>query len=255
MFSTEEPRVTRRRGTKRRDKRPTGSEQDLITPEAVVRLREEGLLSRVVRLPYPPSAPEDRFTPPPPPAPAPAPSPPADRTALPAHLPPSPPAGQATAPLAHLPPADDLDTTLLRPRHLDLELPDGERVPVLGRPIVIGRRSVGTARASSAAPPPGPTPEDARLIALDDPTRSMSRQHLRVTARADGSVWAEDLGSGNGTLLERSGESVSALAPSVPVRIVSRDVLVLGDHRVRVVRRPPGASPQPEPEHRLRYEA
>jgi pSer/pThr/pTyr-binding forkhead associated (FHA) protein len=111
--------------------------------------------------------------------------------------------------------------------------------------MVIGRRSADPTRASSAGAthPPAQPHEDATLVAIDDPARSMSRQHLRVTTRADGSVWAEDLGSGNGTLLERGGDSVSALAPSVPVRIVSRDVLVLGDHRVRVVRRPPGASP------------
>jgi hypothetical protein len=237
MFSTEEPRVTRRRGTTRKKNRPSESQQGLITPEAVVRLREQGLLSRVVRLPYPPSASEARFPPAPAaaPAPAPAPSPPSALT---------PQAARVASP-ADQPPSDDLNTTLLRPRHLDLELPGGERVQVERRPIVIGRRSADPTRASSAGatPPPGQPHEGVTLVAIDDPARSMSRQHLRVTTRADGSVWAEDLGSGNGTLLERGGDSVAALAPSVPVRIVSRDVLVLGDHRVRVVRRPPGASP------------
>lgn len=232
-----------------------------ITPDTVLRLREEGRLSRVVRLPAEPLPPVT--APPPPaachePAPAlpPAPQPPLpplppplpDASApppLPAAPPPPPPPPPPPAPTAATAPlADDLDTTLLRPRHLDLELPDGRRVPVGRRPIVIGRRSSGPPRASSAPEATVP-PDGDSLVTISDPTRSLSRRHVRVAARTDGSVWADDLDSGNGTVLESAGGPARALTPHEPVRIVSRDALVLGDHRIRVVRRLPGAPADP----------
>ncbi|MDY0891774.1 FHA domain-containing protein [Frigoribacterium sp. CFBP9030] len=253
------------RGKNKKSRRSPVAPPDLLTPESAARLREQGLLSRVVRLPYLP--PETTAMPGLAQIPytAPAAAPATATAAAPAPA----PATSTAAP--H--PVDDLDTTLLRPRHLDLELPDGSRVQIGGRPIVIGRRPTGSTRTSSAgstmqsqthpAPAMNPTtghptqPETDHasqpatdtatgdeLVAIDDPTRSISRRHLRVMARPDGSVWAEDLDSGNGTLVERGGESVSALVPAVPVKIVSRDVLVLGEHRVRVVRRPPGPLPQ-----------
>jgi len=298
------------RGKNKKRRRSPVAPPDLLTPESAARLREQGLLSRVVRLPYrplettatpglaqmPDTAPATAPAPAAPPLAAPIPTPtpapaaistaarqpatsppsPAPRSAAPAPAPAAAAAtGTSTSSTTAAPHAvDDLDTTLLRPRHLDLELPDGSRVQIGGRPIVIGRRPTGATRTSSAgstiqsqthpAAAMNPTPGDPttghptqpetdhasqpatgdELIAIDDPTRSISRRHLRVMARPDGSVWAEDLDSGNGTLVERGGESVSALIPAVPVKIVSRDVLVLGEHRVRVVRRPPGPLPQ-----------
>jgi len=287
------------RGKNKKSRRSPVAPPDLLTPESASRLREQGLLSRVVRLPYlppettampavtkmPTTVPAAAPAPAAPPLAAPIPTPapaaistparqpatsppsPAPRSAAPAPAPAAATGTSSTTAARH--PVDDLDTTLLRPRHLDLELPDGSRVQIGGRPIVIGRRPTGSTRTSSAgstmqsqthpAPAMNPTtghptqPETDHasqpatgdeLIAIDDPTRSISRRHLRVMARPDGSVWAEDLDSGNGTLVERGGESVSALIPAVPVKIVSRDVLVLGEHRVRVVRRPPGPLPQ-----------
>ena len=273
------------RGKNKKSRRSPVAPPDLLTPESAARLREQGLLSRVVRLPYLPlettmmpavtekpiTVPAAAPAPAAPPLAAPIPTPsPSPRSAAPAPAPAAATGTSSTTAARH--PVDDLDTTLLRPRHLDLELPDGSRVQIGGRPIVIGRRPTGSTRTSSAGstmqsqtrpaaamnPTPGhpthpetdhtsqPATDPAtgdELVAIDDPTRSISRRHLRVMARPDGSVWAEDLDSGNGTLVERGGESVSALVPAVPVKIVSRDVLVLGEHRVRVVRRPPGASP------------
>ena len=234
-------RSGRGKNTKSRRRGSPVTPTDLLTPESAARLREQGLLSRVVRLPYLPlettatpglaqmSASAPVSTPVPTPTPAPAPLSTSARQPAPS-IPSPAPRPAAPTPAAAPQPVDDLDTTLLRPRHLDLELPDGSRVQIGGRPIVIGRR------------PTGATGDE--LVAIDDPTRSISRRHFRVMARPDGSVWAEDLDSGNGTLVERGGESVSALVPAVPVKIVSRDVLVLGEHRVRVVRRPPGPLPQ-----------
>jgi len=273
------------RGKNKKSRRSPVAPPDLLTPESAARLREQGLLSRLVRLPYLPlettmmpavtekpiTVPAAAPAPAAPPLAAPIPTPsPSPRSAAPAPAPAAATGTSSTTAARH--PVDDLDTTLLRPRHLDLELPDGSRVQIGGRPIVIGRRPTGSTRTSSAGstmqsqtrpaaamnPTPGhpthpetdhtsqPATDPAtgdELVAIDDPTRSISRRHLRVMARPDGSVWAEDLDSGNGTLVERGGESVSALVPAVPVKIVSRDVLVLGEHRVRVVRRPPGASP------------
>jgi len=284
-------RPGRGKNKKRRRKGAPVAPPDLLTPESAARLREQGLLSRVVRLPYlplettampavtkmPMTMPVAAPAPAAPPLAAPIPTPsPAPRSAAPAPAPAAATGTSSTTAARH--PVDDLDTTLLRPRHLDLELPDGSRVQIGGRPIVIGRRPTGATRTSSAgstiqsqthpAAAMNPTPGDPttghptqpetdhasqpatdtatgdELVAIDDPTRSISRRHLRVMARPDGSVWAEDLDSGNGTLVERGGESVSALVPAVPVKIVSRDVLVLGEHRIRVVRRPPGPLPQ-----------
>ncbi len=101
-----------------------------------------------------------------------------------------------------------------------LEVAPGNVVP-LDQPVVLGRK-VATA--------PG-----RRAVLLDDPGRSVSREHAAVRPTGDGGLVVEDLGSANGTVVVRAS---GAREPSVGgAQVVARpgDVLMVGDYAVRVL--------------------
>lgn len=91
---------------------------------------------------------------------------------------------------------------------------DGEQVEIRGT-VVIGR-------APSAMPG-----EDCQLLRVPSPDRSVSRNHV-VLRVVDGLVVGSDLGSNNGTMLIRLGQSPVPLTQDPPRRLRHGDVLDLG---------------------------
>jgi len=102
-----------------------------------------------------------------------------------------------------------------------LILPGGRSIPVT-RTILVGRNPSRTAGAGDAA--------DAELIALDDPTSTVSKTHAALTA--DGDVLSvTDLHSTNGVVV-----GGARVEPGRPVPVADGMEILLGDLRVRVER-------------------
>lgn len=244
----------------RRSRRQTVVERAGLTEEAVDALRERGLLSRVVRLPAPApgiSAPVGGVPPAPPPSLAPAPSP-SLAPALPPSLAPAPspwtppppvtaadprprtdprqPAESATLasprqtskladPRLPADPHRPAESTVLRPRRHDLVLDDGRRAPLTAAGLVVGRRRSSVLPEADPHSPASPTPR----LEIDDPQRSLSRDHARLDVGDDGVVLVVDLGSANGTTVHRPDGSVTELVPGRPLAVHAGDALHLGD--------------------------
>ena len=244
----------------RRSRRQTVVERAGLTEEAVDALRERGLLSRVVRLPAPApgiSAPVGGVPPAPPPSLAPAPSP-SLAPALPPSLAPAPspwtppppvtaadprprtdprqPAESATLasprqtskladPRLPADPHRPAESTVLRPRRHDLVLDDGRRVPLTAAGLVVGRRRSSVLPEADPHSPASPTPR----LEIDDPQRSLSRDHARLDVGDDGVVLVVDLGSANGTTVHSLDGSVTELVPGRPLAVHAGDALHLGD--------------------------
>ena len=131
---------------------------------------------------------------------------------------PPPPPAHAPAPVAAPAPitvpsrsVEPSGETVARPARtsaltaLALRLPDGRSIPV-DSDVLLGRD-----------PSSGPTGSGpARLIALDDPDRQISKTHLVVRV-ARGGVEVEDLHSTNGTSLLGPGGTAAPLTPRVAI--------------------------------------
>ena len=244
-----------RRSRLRRSRRHTVVERAGLTEEAVDALRERGLLSRVVRLPAPAlgaAAPVSGVPPAPPPALAPAPSawpppPPAPPQSLvTAAEPVDPPPDTAAEPVTAPGSAGTAESTVLRPRRHDLVLDDGRRIRLTAAGLVVGRRP---SSAPPAADPNAPASPALRLE-IDDPRRSLSRDHARLDVGDDGVVLVVDLGSANGTTVHRSDGSVTELVPGRPLAVHAGDALHLGDtvaHLQRSVPRRRAPAPDTAP--------
>lgn len=103
---------------------------------------------------------------------------------------------------------------------LVLEVAPGNVVP-LDQPVVVGRRV--------------PTAPGRRAVLLDDPGKSVSREHAAMRPTGDGGLVVEDLGSSNGTVVVRAS---GAQEPSVGgAQVIARpgDVVMVGDYAVRVL--------------------
>jgi hypothetical protein len=172
----------------RRRSRPVGDRSGL-TEEAVAVMREEGLLSTVVRLP-------------------------AGATASSALLPPP-----AAFPLPAAPAAAVVGRTTTHRGPQELCLADGSRARVTAAGLIVGRRRAPAAGAAASSIP---------RLEVDDDTRSLSREHARLTVGEDGVVRVEDLATGNGTSLRRPDGTTTALVPGVPIAVRPGDVLRLG---------------------------
>jgi len=211
--------------------------------------------------PPPPGAPalspppfDGRAAPPPPPPPPPPPAPP----------PPPPPASPAPPPVAPLPPpawggsggtdsftfqvsapgeplpvapaefpaptapeedAGDERTVVVprRPKaEWGLRLPSGELVPVDGV-LLLGRKP-----AASAGP------EGARIVAVDDPARTVSRSHLVIEPQPDAGILIRDLSSANGIILETPDGAESEIEPGGELRVADRCAIILGAYRIGI---------------------
>lgn len=99
-----------------------------------------------------------------------------------------------------------------------LILPGGGSVPVT-RTVVLGRNPSGTGQ-----------PADAELIALDDPTSTVSKTHAAITATGD-ALEVVDLHSTNGVVV-----AGGRIEPGRPHPIPAGADVLLGDLRVQAER-------------------
>lgn len=102
---------------------------------------------------------------------------------------------------------------------LGLMLTDG-RVFELNKTTLIGRR-----------PKSQSSEEDVQLIELDDTDNKLSRTHARVTV-AEGTVYIEDLGSTNGSLLVKADSTKVILANREPHDVQAGDIVDLGGGQI-----------------------
>jgi hypothetical protein len=189
----------------------------------------------------PPAAPVAlaRWTPPAPPAPAvPAPEPAAAQPTVPlrglidnlplglldrgAAPPPAPPATPAAAPVAAPDPEGDVEETVLAPRRTAtwrIVTPAGERHAIRGA-TVIGR-----------APAPR---EGATVLALADPSKSLSKSHALLDV-VDDRLVIEDLGSTNGVIVH-DGTVELDLPPGERTALAAGVTLELGEYTLGVER-------------------
>ena len=105
-----------------------------------------------------------------------------------------------------------------------LEITDGERIDLDDRPVVLGRKPFQPEGISAA-----------RLITVPDDTRMVSRAHCVIEASPEPTAGPSitDLGSANGTTVERSGERF-VLGAGESLELQADDALLLGQHRLVV---------------------
>ena len=101
-----------------------------------------------------------------------------------------------------------------------LVVDSGERLPVDDTVLVLGR-------APSTSEP------GQRLVTLSDPTRSLSRTHLRVGCSKHG-VWVEDAFSANGTHVRMRDGASYFLPRGERVEVPFGTVLLLGERRLTI---------------------
>lgn len=95
-------------------------------------------------------------------------------------------------------------------------LPGGDLVS-LDTPVILGRR-------------PAADDGEARAVAVADPEQTMSRSHARVETDEAGAVWVTDLGSRNGSRVERADGTKERLPAHTPVALQPGDSFWLGEH-------------------------
>ena len=97
-----------------------------------------------------------------------------------------------------------------------LDLPDGSVEVIVGS-VIVGR---------AASPVPGRV--GARLLSIDDPTRSVSKNHAIFTDES-GVLLVEDLGSMNGIVVTRADGHETELSPGIRLRLDHGSTVELGD--------------------------
>lgn len=97
-----------------------------------------------------------------------------------------------------------------------LDLPDGSVEVIVGS-VIVGRA------ASPVQGHPG-----ARLLSIDDPTRSVSKNHAVFTDE-NGVLLVEDLGSMNGIVVTRTDGHETELSPGIRLRLDHGSTVELGD--------------------------
>ena len=75
---------------------------------------------------------------------------------------------------------------------------------------------------------PSQVPEGAHAIKVEDPTRTVSRNHVAFSLDKDGVLWAEDYGSLNGTFVIRDGAE-SQISPHTPTKVEAPATIRVGD--------------------------
>lgn len=135
----------------------------------------------------------------------------------------------AARPAAGLPPhGDDLsDRTRMQPVlepagvvTVTIELESGAR-HVIDGPALVGRNP--QAGAGSAA----------ILVRVEDPTRSVSKNHAELGVDSAG-LWLTDRGSTNGTVVSAPGRSPQVAEPGARVRVPVGSTIHVGDRRILV---------------------
>lgn len=171
----------------------------------------------IMHVPAPP-APAPPAPAPVPPAPAPAPAPPASAPASAPAAPAAVPPASAPAPLA-----DDVDErthVVGGVREWELVLSDGTAVGLVAEIVVLGRR-------------PFSPDESTQAVAVPDHTRTVSKQHARLTWSGD--EWTiTDLGSTNGVSLLTADGGEQEIESSTPVPLGG--AFLLGEYRLELRR-------------------
>ena len=124
------------------------------------------------------------------------------------------PAASATAPVPPTEPAPPSLVPLTQRTTFVVAFSTGQRLTVDG-PVVVGRRPEQAAAEAGAA-----------AFAVDDPERSTSRAHAAFDV-VDGQLVVTDRGSGNGTVVHRSGVEIECVEGR-PVALRPGDELELG---------------------------
>ena len=75
--------------------------------------------------------------------------------------------------------------------------------------------------------PSADVPEGAKSVRLEDPTRTISRNHAAISFDRDGSLWIEDYGSLNGTYLLQDDEEIKV--EGRPMQLEAPATLRIGD--------------------------
>lgn len=76
--------------------------------------------------------------------------------------------------------------------------------------------------------PSNPVPDGAKIVQLEDPTRTISRNHATITMDEDDRLWLADCDSLNGTYLVVDGHD-RKLAPGEAIPVVAPAVIRFGD--------------------------
>ena len=170
---------------------------------------------------------------------APAPAPRADTTADPSS-PSSSPAAAAPGASSSVPDRDEggvpVDGPGVGPVPAARPVPTAGAVPSVG--AVLLTFSTGELVTVAGSAVVGRAPQEAarnagsQAVAVDDPTRSVSRVHLFVDV-ADGRALVRDAGSGNGSQLERDGLR-RTLPEATGTELVAGDRIWIGDVSVDV---------------------
>jgi pSer/pThr/pTyr-binding forkhead associated (FHA) protein len=138
------------------------------------------------------------------------------------------PFGGAVAPLR---PTTEVGTTDPRPAGPASALPESRRTVVLevapGHVVTVGDGAIIGRRVRDAT--------SRTTIPIDDPSKSVSREHAAVRPTDDGGLLVEDLGSANGTTVVRAsgGQDASVAGQQVVAR--PGDTIMVGDYAVRVL--------------------
>ena len=75
--------------------------------------------------------------------------------------------------------------------------------------------------------PSADVPDGAKSVKLEDPTRTISRNHAAISFDQDGTLWIEDYGSLNGTYIIR--DNVETKVEGKPMRLEAPVTVRLGD--------------------------
>jgi len=125
-------------------------------------------------------------------------------------------------------PEDDLDIELTRmsnrrskPRFWTIDLPDGSVEVIVGS-LIVGRAATPVAGRHGA-----------RLLSIEDPTKSVSKNHAAFIDLG-GALFVEDLDSMNGVVVTLADGRESDLLDGQRIRLDHGSVVELGDLRVRV---------------------
>jgi pSer/pThr/pTyr-binding forkhead associated (FHA) protein len=101
-----------------------------------------------------------------------------------------------------------------------LELESGTR-HVIDGPALVGRN------------PQAAEGSDVILVRVEDPTRSVSKNHAELGVDSAG-LWLTDRGSTNGTVVSAPGRSPQVAEPGARVRVPAGSTIHVGDRRIVV---------------------
>nr|WP_240541092.1 FHA domain-containing protein [Bifidobacterium colobi] len=76
--------------------------------------------------------------------------------------------------------------------------------------------------------PSADVPQGAKSVRLDDPTRTISRNHAAISIDTNGTLWIEDYGSLNGTYIIQDDQETQVVK-GTPMQLTAPATIRLGD--------------------------